>query len=305
MDFVIDNIGQFFRTQEKTDFSILVSHFPRDALGLVRKEVINAGNETVRVYAVGGDGILFDCLNGIANLPNAELASIPYGNSNDFIRAFGEGKASMFRNVPDIIRGKTIATDVISFGNNYALNTFTIGLESMSVINMNKLKIKYNNLLKRFSFLYNMMFFFGGAPSFFDQKILNQQYDIFIDNVDYSGRYTAINVANGPCYGGNKSAAPFARPDDGFLDVILFKYVGAIRTLSVLPNYVNGKTPSNCEVIKAKRIEVYSKDPLQIQADGEIFFDTKLVVEVKPGAVNFVTINDLKYQTRGQFKNGR
>jgi diacylglycerol kinase family enzyme len=95
---------------------------------------------------------------------------------------------------------------------------------------------------------------------------------------------------------------PFARPDDGFLNVLLFKDIGPLATLMVLPRYVKGKTPSNCKVLKAKQIKISSNEPLQIQLDGEVFFDSDITIEVKPAAVQFITVNDLTYESKANKK---
>jgi YegS/Rv2252/BmrU family lipid kinase len=297
MDYIIDTIGQFFRTQKKPNFSIQISHFPRDAIGIIKREVRTAGeDETVRVYAVGGDGILFDCLNGIIGIPNMELASVPYGKTNDFIRMFGENKAHLFRNIGALVSAKTLSTDVIAFCSNYAINTLTIGMESLAVIKMSNFSRKHPILLNRFTFLYNFLFTIGGIAALFDHDTLRQHYNIIIDNVDFSGEYTSINIANGSCYGGNKSVMPMARPDDGILHTLLFKPLSVLGTLFVLPSYLKGKTPSNCKLVQAKKLEIRSELPLEIQADGEIFFDTNITVEVKPSAVDFVVVDNLTYK---------
>jgi diacylglycerol kinase family enzyme len=296
MDYIIDTIGQFFRKQERPHFSIQISHFPRDAIGIIKREVTTADeNETVRVYAVGGDGILFDCLNGIVGLPHMELAAVPYGKTNDFVRMFGTDKIPLFRDIGALVSAKALPTDIIAFSNNYAINTLTIGMEALAVVNMNSFSRKYSGLLNRFNFLYNFLFNISSASVLFDHDILFQQYSIVIDNVDFSGKYSGINIANGPCYGGNKRALPRARPDDGILHTLLFKPLGAIGTLFVLPNYFKGKPPSNCKLVQAKKLEIRSELPLQIQADGEIFFYTNTTIEIKPAAVRFVAVDNLIY----------
>jgi diacylglycerol kinase family enzyme len=297
MDYIIDTIGQFFRTQEKPHFSVQISHFPRDAIGIIKREVTTAEeDETVRIYAVGGDGILFDCLNGIVGLPNIELAAMPYGRTNDFIRVFGENKSHMFRNIEAVVSATTLPTDIISFGGNYAINTLTIGMESVAVVKLSKFSRKYENLLSQFSFLHNFLFNWCGITSLFDADVMQQQYNVVIDNVDFSGAYSTINIANGACYGGNKTVVSTARPDDGILHTVLFKPLGVIGTLFALPDYHKGKIPQNCKLVQAKKLEIHSEKPLQIQADGEIFFDTSITIEVKPAAVQFVAVDNLTYE---------
>jgi diacylglycerol kinase family enzyme len=296
MDFIIDVIGQHFRKQEHPHFSIQISHFPRDAIGCVRQEVKSAEEgEMVRVYAIGGDGILFDCLNAIMDFPNTQLASIPYGNSNDFIHSFGEGLEEQFKDISKITTGDVIPTDVIAAGFNYALNSCTIGFEAAAVVKANIVTRHYKSIFNRFPFLYAPMMTFCNISGVFDPDLLNQEYELTIDGVDFSGRYASINIANGPCYRGNKTLAPTVRPDDGFLNVILFKSMGAILTLIRLNDFLHGKTPADCKIIRAQKIEVKSKEVLQIQLDGEVFFDTSLTIQVKPASVQIVTLAGLTY----------
>ncbi|MDR1466474.1 MAG: hypothetical protein LBI40_02510 [Treponema sp.] len=296
MDFIIDVIGQHFRKQEQPHFSIQISHFPRDAIGCVRREVKSAEEgETVRVYAIGGDGILFDCLNAIMDFPNTQLASIPYGNSNDFIRSFGEGLEEQFKDISKITNGDVIPTDVISAGFNYALNSCTIGLEAAAVVKANIVTRHYKSIFNRFPFLYVPLMTLCNISGVFDPDLLNQEYELIIDGVDFSGHYASINVANGPCYGGNKTPSPTARPDDGFLNVILFKSMGAILTLMRLNDFLQGKPSADCKIIRAQKIEVKSKEALQIQLDGEVFFDTSLTIQVQPASVQIVTLEGLTY----------
>jgi len=103
MDNILDGIGQFFRTQESPDFSIQFSRYRRNAIGIIQEEAEKAkSGSVIRVYAVGGEEILFDCLNGVAHFHNTQLASIPFGESNDFIKIFGEDKIESFRDIPTL-----------------------------------------------------------------------------------------------------------------------------------------------------------------------------------------------------------
>ena len=91
MDIILDSIGEFFRTQEKPDFSIQYSRYRRNVISIITEEIekVQPG-EIVRVYAIGGNEIIFDCLNGVSVFPDMQLAVIPFGNENDFLRIFGE-----------------------------------------------------------------------------------------------------------------------------------------------------------------------------------------------------------------------
>ena len=45
--------------------------------------------EPVRLYACGGDGTLNEVFTGAYPYKNAEVASVPCGSGNDFVRNFG------------------------------------------------------------------------------------------------------------------------------------------------------------------------------------------------------------------------
>jgi diacylglycerol kinase family enzyme len=301
METVIAGIRDFFGRRE--DYFVYVSQFPRDAIGVIRERAKDIPpEEAFRVYAVGGDGILFDCLNGIVGLPNAELASVPCGRSNDFIRAFGEGKADLFRDIALQTAAPAVPTDLIYYGNNYALNVCTIGMESVAVIKMAEINKKHRRILAWFPGLYDFMFFGGGAIGLFDQQLIFQHYQVTIDGKDYSGNYAAINISNGPCYGGDKTAVPTAVPNDGLLDVCLLKSMSTLKLFSIMSGYLKGRIkPKYRTLVRAKKIDIRSELPLLIEMDGEVLFDTSITVEVASGAIRFAAVKGLKYEKRAEF----
>jgi len=295
MDGLLDMIGQHFRTQEKPDFTTVVSKFPREAIGIVQKQVSEADGDTVRVYAVGGDGILFDCLNAIVGLPNMELAVIPYGTANTFLRSFGEGKADAFRNIASITSAPAIPTDVIEAGNTHAIMGCAVGFTPAVVIRVRELDAaKAAKRLRRFTA--GLRRFFTGLFFIFDRGIVARQYKITIDEVDYSGTYSLVNIINGPYFGRKKTALVDARLDDGFLDVVLLKSSSLLGTLHNFRKYSAGKLPSGCIRIQAKKVEMQSDKPMCIQTDSEYIMDTSITFEVVPKAVQVVAVDNLTYQ---------
>jgi diacylglycerol kinase family enzyme len=297
LDGLLDTIGQFFRTQERPNFTTLVSKYPREAIGLVQKQIDEADDEweTVRVYAVGGDEILFDCLNAVAGLPNVELAVMPYGIVNDFIRVFGEGKTEMFKDIPSLVTGTTtITTDIVSFGTSYAINGCAVGFVPTVSAKLKELTIRLEKGLGRYTL--GLQSFLGKLASVFDKDIVAHHYKIIIDDADYSGSYSQINVVNAPYFGRTKVSGAGASPDDGLLDVFLFKSVRPLSLLAALGKYSRGKTPSNCVLVRAKNVTIKSENPIWIQTDSELLLDTSVAFEIVPGAVQVVSVNDLTYQ---------
>jgi diacylglycerol kinase family enzyme len=308
MNAFIAQVKNQFETVIKAEYEICISRFPRHAIRTVRQYITQAGPETpVRVYAVGGDGILFDCLNGIVGLPNAELAPVPYGRTNDFIRAFGEGLEYLFRDIPRLASASVISTDILHCGSNYALNLCTVGLESAAIIRAVSLQQNlrtWPRLLRNSSRLYNSTYYLGGFMVMFDSKTLRQEYTLSIDGEDISGSYASVNIANGPCYGGNKSAVVTAVPDDGLMDVLMINNIGTLQGLKIIIPYTHGHYdyfPKNLTLKRGKIISIRSKDPLMINLDGEAFLDTNITVELIKGAVKIAAPDNLSYKKRGAF----
>ena len=295
MDGLRDIIGQYFRTQEKPDFTTMVSKFPREAMGVIQKQVDEAGGDTVRVYAVGGDGVLFDCLNAIVGLPNTELAIMPYGATNTFVRSFGEGTDEAFKNVPSVTTAPGIPTDVIEAGNTYAISGCTVGFTPAVVIRIRDLNdAKLARGLGRLAA--GLRRLFTGFSFVFDRDIVGRHYKIAIDDGDYSGTYSQINILNAPYFGRRKTALRETQPDDGFIDVVLFKSASVVTTLINFRKYAQRKLPSSCIRVKAKKVEIQSDKPMWIQTDSEYLMDTNITFEVVPGAVQIVAVDNLKYQ---------
>jgi len=295
MDGLVDSIGQYFRTQEKPDFSIMFSHYPRDAIGLIQKHASQAeAFETVRVYAIGGDDILFDCLNGIVELPKMELAIAPYGDTNSFIRIFGEGKAELFKNMVSLAEGDTVSTDMIEVGNNFAINGCSIGSNSAKAMRKTEIREKMGQGISRF--FMGFWFFVNNVSFMFNKEIIAHHYQITIDDADYSGNYGQILIVNSPYFGRNKVALKGAAPDDGLLDVVLFKFVGPFKTSRSIKRYFRGKLPSNCIRVQAKKVDLKSDTPMWIKTDSEFLRDTSMTFKVVSGAVQVVAVDNLTYQ---------
>jgi diacylglycerol kinase family enzyme len=308
METVIADIRRYFQERQSEEPVVHVSRFPRDAIAVIRNyfKELNS-DETVRVYAVGGDGILFDCLNGVVGLSNAELAIVPYGRTNDMVRAFGENKHELFRDISLQAASPAIPTDIIYCGSVYALNLCTVGVESDAILKTTALNHQLENRKGIFPWLndtlYLLIYYLGGILAAFNKPVITQDYTLTIDDEDHSGRYSSINIANGPCYGGDKNAVITAVPDDGFLDVLFFKPVKPLKILSLMIPYTQGKYakfPNDVIWKRVRKVTIRSNTPLIIDLDGEVFFDTNITVEVVPAAVKIVAVKGLKYERRAE-----
>jgi diacylglycerol kinase family enzyme len=304
----INAVDRSFKEIIKEEYEVRISRFPRNALRIVRQYITCAEQgTTVRVYAVGGDGILFDCLNGIIGSSNADLAVVPYGPTNDFMRAFGEGLSDLFRDIPQQAAAPAIPADVLYCGGNYALNHCVIGLESAVIFQALDLKRKFKTwprFIRDCVGMYSFLYLLGGGIALLNQKSLAQEYSINIDGEDLSGTYLSVNIANGACYGGNRNAVVTAVPDDGLMDVLLFKGSYYPKGIFRVIPYTKGlyrRFPENFILRRGKTISVRSNMPLMIGLDGEVFFDTNITVKLVPGAVKIAAPRNLSFKTRALY----
>jgi diacylglycerol kinase family enzyme len=300
-DGITAEIRAYFQSNTQEAYHIHISRYPRDAIGVIRKFAAASEGMVVRVYAVGGNGILFDCLNGIVGIADAELATMPYGNTNDFARSFGEDKLPLFRDIARQVSAGTVKTDILYCGSNYALNFCTVGTESASIMRTMRLTRAFEWAIRISRRFVPLMFILGGIAAAWDRKTREQRYSVAFDGERAEGAYATINIANGPCYGGDKSAVTGAVPNDGVLDALLLKSVGVLRALMILPRYLRGgyyKYPELFPYRRARKVEISSETLILVNLDGEVFFDTSLTVEVIPQAVNIVVLDGLKYERR-------
>ncbi|MDR0456566.1 MAG: hypothetical protein LBH20_07800 [Treponema sp.] len=301
---IVVGIHKFFKEMNNSEYDIHVSQFPRDAVGFIPLFAKDLPDTTIlRVYAVGGDGILFDCLNGIIGLKNVELAAIPYGYTNNFIRGFDKNEKNLFRLMSQQYNAPAIPMDIMRCGNNYALNHCVVGIEAETVQRAAKIRERkekghfLNRWLSRR--WYTLFYYAGGLGACSNKKLLNQRYEANIDGEKLTGAYQGISIFNSPYYGGNLHPVNNAMPNDGILDMLTLRSHSVFQTCCLFPFYVSGHYkmfPRNFTLKRGRKIKIHSENILLISMDGIIFFESELDVEILPAAIKFVDASKHGYK---------
>jgi diacylglycerol kinase family enzyme len=105
------------------DAEIYITKESRDGLRFV-EEIAKKGEE-VRFYSCGGDGTLYEVVNGCYKYPNCQVANIPLGSGNDFCRLFGKNT-----NIDDHVKGIPMKLDLIETNGQVAINECAMGIDS-------------------------------------------------------------------------------------------------------------------------------------------------------------------------------
>jgi YegS/Rv2252/BmrU family lipid kinase len=279
---VKDNISAFFAKHPEVRYDVYVSKWCRDAVMLIQDYVAGVKNETVRVHSIGGTGTLFEVINSVSGLANIEVAAHPYGMANTFLRYFGYKNIKLFSSLKTQVFGKTVPVDIIRCGNNYGICYGMSGIEAYA----NALGDKW---IER-GMPGDISYMLAGMAMILRGKC-SQNYFMEIDDRKIEGDFVSIMVANGPCYGINMYPAIDAHPNDGMLDVYVFKNAPKIKILSRIPGYTHGnyrKMPDCVSHYRAKKIKLSSDEVMCMSIDSEHFYGTSIEYEVMPKAIQFV-----------------
>lgn len=262
-------------------YSVHITERPNHATEIARQEVQTG--DAVRLYACGGDGTLLEVANGIGKAQNAELACVPCGSANDFVRFFPQSER--FSDLEALLLGTARRLDAILCNGRFALNVCSIGLDA-DVASRQK-RYKHWPLVSG-PMAYNLAI----IQTFFSPlgKLLKAVIETENGRVERSGKFLFALAANGQYYGGGYHGSPLSQPDDGMLDFVLVRNKNHCNVLPFLKRYKNGKHlgTAGVESFRGSKMTVYADKRTVCNADGECFADTKVCFELMRGALSFV-----------------
>lgn len=268
-------------------FTLYETQYRHDAERYVKEllEKREDPEEIYRFYACGGDGTLYDVINGIGLTDRCEVACLAYGSGNDFIKNF-KADISDFRNIENAIAGTVIPVDLMKINDHYGINITNYGFDGEVTAG----QIRYRRLpLVTGPMAYNI----AAVTSLLFK--MNQFLRITIDDQLVMEEKGLLAIAaNGYCYGGGFRCAPLARVDDGTLDFCLVKKIGRMQALSFMNVFKKGEHLTNKKLkdkllyIKGKKAVIESDHPVSYSIDGEVFKEAKIEISILPKRVKFV-----------------
>ena len=236
------------------------------------------------LIASGGDGTLFEVLNGYMRNPSVQrppLGLIPNGTGNAFMKELGLRKHD-WRKAIDIIaanRARTIDIGRVEAqgASHYFINVVGMGF----VAEVAQAAVP----LKRLGAAAYTLAVLLKLPSLKAQTITLE-----IDGDVRVREGVFVEIANSTYTGTNFLIAPKARLDDGLLDVVLLKALSRIELLRLFRTVYDGSHVRHPQVeyLQARSVTVTESRPGRLVPDGEIVDATPARFECLPGAIRFL-----------------
>lgn len=286
------------------DYEIYYTKAPRDAVSFVRSICEKSNGEKVRFYAVGGDGTLYEVINGAIGFPNAEIAVVPIGSGNDWIRIFGD--QDIFLDLEGNINGIPLNIDCIKATDDKGNSEISITEVSMG---FDAESCNMQGEMKKLPFVSgHMSYIFGGLYCMFT-KVWND-FEVEVDGKKYTGPYLFAIGCNGQYYGSGIHVAQYADPEDGKLDFLLMRRVISWPFMfRVMMFHWQEKFDFNkysyCEQLRGEKMVIRTKKPGALNVDGECHPTTEATVEVVKKGLTFVVPQGSTYfedKKNGTFK---
>ena len=265
---------------ENEDYELYTTGYAGEAVAAVRAYAQSC--DELRVYAVGGDGTLNECVNGAAGLPNVSVTCFPGGTGNDFVRMFGTEKDS-FRDLEALVRGEVRPIDLIEVNGRYGINICSVGIDA-------RIGARVHD--------YTKYPFIGGTKAYVCSLLaniwngINQPMTINYGSRVLDGDIALVCACNGRYYGGGFNPVPDARPDDGMIDFIIVKDITLPKLPPLLMKYAKGRYKEIAEKYlvhyRGTELSLSSPQELCINIDGEEDRAHELTFRMVPGGLKFI-----------------
>ena len=267
--------GKAARLLHQNDITVetLISSYPGHTVALAAGLDLGSWDG---VLAVGGDGTLFELINGVLRSNDGiavPIGQVPVGTGNSFVRDLGIH--SIEDTIGHIVRRNVRKVDLGHFscraGEYYFINLLGAGFVSNVAYRARKYRA-----LGAFSYILGVVeevvgLKSGGMTLEIDGQIIERDA-IFVE------------ICNSRFTGGNMMMAPAAAIDDGLFDIVLLNRISRATLLKLFPRIFKGThvQAESVEVFRGQRILLRTEYPLPLTPDGETLGSTPIEVCIYP-----------------------
>lgn len=238
------------------------------------KRAIDVGVDIILV--AGGDGTVSSCGRMMVG-SSAALGVIPVGSGNGFARHFGVPLAPG-RAAHSLANATVRRIDIGYVHEHPFLVTCSMAWDAAIVKSFEKLPLR--GILPYI--LAGVNEFIGYQPQPIKVIVDQQEELLFEDPVVFT-------IANVTQYGGGAKIAPHARPDDGYLELVVALRQDLPTLVTNVARFFDGSLRSIPEIVfrRFKTLEVQRSQPGPIQIDGELVdMPAEVKIEVMPAVLN-------------------
>ena len=212
------------------------------------------------VIAAGGDGTIYEVVNGLAEAEHRpKLGIIPVGTTNDFARAIHVPR-SVDAAVDIIAKGHTMPIDIGKMNDKYFINIAGGG-------RLTELTYEVPSKLK--TMLGQLAYYLKGIEMLPSIKATDVRIEY--DGKLFEGEIMLFLVANTNSVGGFERLAPDASLNDGMFSLLILKKTNLADFVRIATLALRGEHINDPRVIyaKANRIKVTPVEKMQLNLDGE------------------------------------
>lgn len=243
-------------------------------------------NDDVCLYAVGGDGTIFEVLNGLKD--KLMMAILPKGSGNDFYRCIGKVK-DLKTMITEVINGHNLTIDIALCNGQKFINELSLGMDA---------KINYDagKLIHQKAWNKHVAYIMAIIKNLIRLKAY--YYEISFDDQKLCGEYYICAVFNGRYYGNGIPACLDADLKDGYLDLCLVPKAPIIKLIPFIIQYLKGKHLNNPHFkhYRITEVNIKAREKVIYQTDGETDYSDNLNITIKKGGLKLRVPPDNKLE---------
>ncbi len=279
---LVEKINNFCR-DNKLDWEIRFTEYRAHAK-LIAKSELEKARGPIRFYACGGDGTVNEVASALVGSEVGELAVIPVGTGNDFVRSFSPDGS--FLSLEDQLSGEVVRVDAVSAGESIFVNMLNVGFDSAVVSTISHLRDKCPLMRGKLAYIIGVVINLFKMP----KTALVCEFD---NGERVEGTFLLSAFSNGKYYGGGFKAASQAELDDGILDVILVSPCSRFVFLSLVSKYKNGtllqdkRSEKYLTYRKCRSVKVKFSPDSDVCVDGEIVDEHEFDIKMLESSLKF------------------
>jgi YegS/Rv2252/BmrU family lipid kinase len=273
---ILPNVKALF-TKKGIETDFRMTEYPHHGIKIVKEIDFN---DYDGIVAAGGDGTLFEVINGYflnTSSQRIPIGVLPIGTGNAFSRDLYPAN-SVWEDAVDLIAlNKPKKVDVGHFKTQgkefYYMNI--LGLGFVSDVTKSAFRLKFlGNISYTICVLYQIAL------------LKAHHLTIELDGKKYERENIFVEISNSR-YTSNFLMAPAAKIDDGLFDITLLGKTNRRKLLKAFPKVFTGEHVNLdiVETFQAKHIKIETDIPKVLTPDGEIIGESPIEVECLKKAV--------------------